>query len=187
MNGLWATIIIGIGLSMDALAISILSGAIYKELKIRHTFRIALFFGFFQAIMPFTGHLVISSFQKYTESYDHWIAFGLLTAIGAKMIYESFKMGENKKTLDPSNILVLLMLSVATSIDALAAGATLSLITNSVILSVVVIGLITFNLSYIGVFVGKKLGHLFENKMEIAGGLILMGLGLKILYEHLFC
>jgi putative Mn2+ efflux pump MntP len=178
-------IVIALGLAMDAFAVSIVSGAAYKQLKIKHALRIALFFGGFQAIMPLIGYLAGLSIKTYIISYDHWVAFGLLSAVGGKMIYESFKIKTAEENLNPSNILILLVLSVATSIDALAIGITLSFLRVSLAAAVSIIGLVTFVLSYLGVFIGKRFGHFFENKIEAIGGLILIGLGLKILIEHL--
>jgi putative Mn2+ efflux pump MntP len=178
-------VIIALGLAMDAFAVSIVSGAAYKQLKIKHALRIALFFGGFQAIMPLIGYLAGLSIKTYIISYDHWVAFGLLSAVGGKMIYESFKIKTAEENLNPSNILILLVLSVATSIDALAIGITLSFLRVSLAAAVSIIGLVTFALSYLGVFIGKRFGHFFENKIEAVGGLILIGLGLKILIEHL--
>ncbi len=178
-------IIIALGLSMDAFAVSIVSGAAYKQLKIKHALRIALFFGGFQAIMPLIGYLAGLSIKTYITPYDHWVAFGLLSAVGGKMIYESFKIKSAEENLNPSNILILLVLSLATSIDALAIGITLSFLRVSLATAVSIIGLVTFVLSYLGVFIGKRFGHFFENKIEAIGGLILIGLGLKILIEHL--
>ena len=178
-------IVIALGLAMDAFAVSIVSGSAYKQLKLKHTLRIAVFFGGFQAFMPLVGSLAGLSIKKYAAGYDHWVAFGLLSAVGAKMIYESFKISFAEKSFDPSNIFVLLVLSVATSIDALAVGVTLSLITSSIIAAVIIIGIVTFVLSYLGVFIGKKVGHFFENKIEAIGGLVLIALGIKILFEHL--
>jgi putative Mn2+ efflux pump MntP len=125
------------------------------------------------------------SVRQYLAGYDHWLAFGLLSAVGAKMIYESFKITPARESFNPSNIWVLLVLSVATSIDALAIGVTISLLPVSIAMAVVIIGLVTFMLSYLGVFIGKKFGHFFENKIEAVGGLILIALGLKILIQHL--
>jgi putative Mn2+ efflux pump MntP len=178
--------VIAFGLSMDAFAVSVASGAAYKELQIKHAFRMALFFGSFQAFMPLIGALAGMSFKAYIQQADHWIAFAILSIVGGKMIYESFKITEAEKNLHPSNILVLLTLSVATSIDALAVGITLSLVALNIIVSVIIIGLVTFVLSYIGVYTGKKFGHFFENKIEALGGLVLMALGVKILLQHLF-
>ena len=145
----------------------------------------ALFFGGFQALMPLLGSLAGLGLRDYIAAYDHWIAFGLLGFIGGKMIYEAFKMEAAEKNLDPSNLLILLTLSVATSIDALAVGFTLSLLVSSLAVAVAGIGLITFGLSYAGVAIGKRFGHFFESKIEILGGIILIGIGLKILIEHL--
>ncbi len=179
-------IIIAVGLAMDAFAVSIVSGSAYKQLKIKHAFRIAVFFGGFQAIMPLVGSLAGISVKEYVADYDHWLAFALLSAVGAKMIYESFKIAPADESFNPESILVLLVLSVATSIDALAVGITLSLLRVSIATAVIIIGLVTFVLSYLGVFIGKRFGHFFESKIEAAGGLVLIALGLKILIQHLF-
>jgi putative Mn2+ efflux pump MntP len=179
-------IVIAVGLAMDAFVVSIISGSAYKQLHVRHALRIALFFGGFQAVMPLIGYLAGLTLREYMASCDHWIAFGLLAAVGIKMIYESFKIKSVEENLDPSNIFVLLVLSVATSIDALAIGITFSLFTSSIAAAVIIIGVITFALSYIGVFIGKRFGHFFENKIEALGGVILIGIGIKILLEHIF-
>ncbi len=177
-------IVIAVGLAMDAFAVSIVSGSVYQQLHVRHALRMAVFFGGFQAFMPLIGSLAGMSVKDYIADYDHWVAFGLLAAVGGKMIYESFKIKSAEKNSDPSNVLVLLVLALATSIDALAIGITLSLIVSSITIAVIIIGLVTFVLSYLGVFIGKKFGHFFENKIEALGGLILIGLGVKILLEH---
>lgn len=182
----FTVVFIALALAMDAFAVSIASGAAYRQLHIKHTLRIAVFFGGFQAFMLLLGALAGLSFRDYIENYDHWVAFSILAIVGGKMIYESFKITEAEKVYSPSNILVLLMLSVATSIDALAVGITLSIVVTSIVVAVIVIGLVTFMLSYVGVFIGKRLGHFFENKIEAVGGLVLIGLGIKILIQHLF-
>ncbi len=182
---LFTIIIIAVGLAMDAFAVSIVSGTVYKQLKIKQALRMAIFFGGFQALMPLIGALAGLSVKEYIADCDHWVAFGLLSAVGGKMIYESFKIKPTNEALDPSNILVLLVLSVATSIDALAVGVTLSLITSSIVTAVIIIGLVTFVLSCLGVFIGKKIGHFFESKIQALGGLVLIALGAKILAEHL--
>ena len=178
-------IVIAIGLAMDAFAVSVVSGSVYRQLHIKHALRMAAFFGGFQALMPLIGSLAGLSAKDYIIDYDHWVAFVILGAVGGKMIYESFKIKSVETNYDPANIVVLLFLSVATSVDALAVGLTLSLITHSIVAAVIVIGLITFVLSYLGVWIGKRFGHFFENKIEILGGVILIGLGIKILVEHL--
>ena len=136
--------------------------------------------------MPLIGALAGLSLKSYIQQADHWIAFAILTAVGGKMIYESFKISETEKNFHPSNIFVLLTLSVATSLDALAVGITLSLVALNIITAVIIIGLVTFVLSYLGVYTGKKFGHFFENKIEALGGLILIAIGLKILLQDLF-
>ena len=179
-------IIIAVGLAMDTFAVSVVSGSVYRQLHVKHALRMAVFFGGFQAVMPLIGSLAGLSAKDYIADFDHWVAFGILGAVGGKMIYESFKIKSVEENYDPANIIVLLVLSVATSIDALAVGLTLSLITRSIAAAVIVIGLTTFILSYLGVLIGKRFGHFFENIIEILGGLILIGLGIKILIEHLF-
>ena len=178
-------IVIAVGLAMDAFVVSIVSGGAYRQLHVKHALRMALFFGAFQAFMPLIGSLAGLSVKDYITDYDHWITFALLAAVGSKMIYESFKIKSVEENLDPSNVFVLLVLSVATSIDALAIGITLSLITSSIIVAVTIIGLITFALSYAGVLIGKRFGHFFENRIEALGGFVLIGIGVKILFEHL--
>jgi manganese efflux pump family protein len=177
---------IGIGLAMDTFAVSIATGGVYRQLHIKHALRMALFFGGFQALMPLLGWFAGEKLSVYISSYDHWVAFSLLAFIGGKMIYEAFEIEDvESKPQDPSNLAVLLTLSIATSIDALVVGITLTLVTTSIFEAVLTIGLITFIISYIGWHLGKRAGHLFENKIEILGGLILIGIGIKILLSHL--
>ncbi|NIP24641.1 MAG: hypothetical protein GWN67_09970 [Phycisphaerae bacterium] len=183
--GLITIIFIALALAMDALAVSIVSGTTYRQLEVKHAFRMALFFGGFQAFMPLIGSLAGLTIRDYIAEYDHWVAFGLLAAVGGKMIYESFKISPHNKNSNPANVVVLLLLSIATSIDALAVGITLSILKDSIVLAVAIIGLITFVLSYLGVYIGKKVGHFFEGQIEAIGGIVLIGLGIKILIEHL--
>ncbi|MCX5645518.1 MAG: manganese efflux pump MntP family protein [Phycisphaerae bacterium] len=178
-------LLIAVGLAMDAFAVSVVTGSVYKEFKVRHALRMALFFGGFQAVMPIIGFLAGLSLKDYIEAYDHWIALALLSFVGGKMIYESFKIDAVERNRDPSNPLVLLALSFATSIDALAVGITLSLLKTPILLAVTIIGLVTFGLSYTGVAIGKRFGHFFESKVEIVGGIILIAIGIKIVVEHL--
>jgi len=184
MTELVTIVVIAVGLAMDAFAVSIVSGAAYRQLHVKHALRIALFFGGFQAIMPLIGSLAGLTLKGHIAEYDHWIAFGLLTGVGGKMIYESFKIKEAEKKFDPTSLVTLVALAVATSIDALAVGITLSLITKSIILAVAIIGAVTFVLSYIGVAIGKRFGHFFESKIEILGGAILIAIAVKILLQH---
>jgi putative Mn2+ efflux pump MntP len=183
--GLITILVIAVGLAMDAFAVSIVSGSAYKQLNVKHAFCMAVFFGGFQAFMPLIGSLAGLSIKEYIADYDHWIAFALLSAVGAKMIYESFKIAPAEDNFNPSSILILLVLSVATSIDALVIGITLSFLAVSIATAVIIIGLVTFLLSYLGVLLGKKFGHFFENKIQALGGLVLIGLGAKTMLEHL--
>jgi putative Mn2+ efflux pump MntP len=178
-------IFIAFGLAMDAFAVSITSGLTIKHLKINNALKIAIFFGSFQSIMPLIGWSVGLGFRNYISGFDHWIAFGLLSIVGCKMIYESSKMEVNNKKIDPLNVYVLLMLSIATSIDALAVGLSLSFLNLSIILPAMIIGIITFLLSIFGVYFGNRFGHYFEKKIEIIGGLIIIGIGIRILIGHL--
>lgn len=177
-------LLIAIGLAMDALAVSISSGIRIKELKIGNALTIAFFFGSFQAGMPLIGWLGGVSARAFITGVDHWIAFGLLCLIGGKMIFESTRIGSNEKEIDPLDIHVLLILAIATSIDALAVGVSFAFLTMAIIIPAIIIGVTTFSLSFLGVFVGNISGHFFESKIEIIGGLILIGIGVKIVLEH---
>ncbi|MDD2891171.1 MAG: manganese efflux pump MntP family protein [bacterium] len=178
-------ILIAFGLAMDAFAVSITSGAIIKNVKPVDALKIALFFGMFQMGMPLIGWFVGSYLDRFISSFDHWVAFGLLSLIGIKMIHEATKKESEKKEINPLNLYVLLLLSVATSIDALAVGLSFAFLRVPIITPIMIIGIITFSLSFIGVFIGNKAGHFFENKIEILGGIILIAIGLKILIQHL--
>ena len=179
-------IIIAIGLAMDAFAVSIASGVTLKRFKARPALRVALFFGGFQALMPVLGWLAGTSFQHYIAAFDHWVAFGLLTFIGGKMIYESFLIEKTENNCDPNNLATVFILAIATSIDALAVGLSFAVLNIQIIQPVIIIGVITFLLSLLGVYLGGKFGSLFENKIELIGGIVLIGIGFKILIEHLF-
>ncbi|NQV17989.1 MAG: manganese efflux pump [Armatimonadetes bacterium] len=178
-------VLIGIGLAMDAFAVSITSGFTLKTFKVRYAFKIAIFFGAFQAIMPVLGWLAGNSFRQYIEPWDHWIAFALLSFIGGKMIYESTKVKQTDMKFDPNKLLVLFSLSLATSIDALAVGISFSVLNLQIIGPVLIIGLVTFIFSFFGVQIGKRFGKFLGNKIEITGGVVLIGIGIKILIEHL--
>ena len=185
---LLAIVAIAVGLSMDALSVSIANGFMIRQLKFRHAFRIAFFFGFFQFFMPIVGWAAGRYFHSYIKSFDHWIAFGLLLFIGVKMIVEA-------RSLDPSDpacesrtcmhFPTLLLMSVATSVDALAVGISFAVLEVGILTPVVIIGVLTFALCIAGVYIGNKAGHLFENTLETVGGIIIIGIGIKILLEHL--
>ncbi|MCE5187474.1 MAG: manganese efflux pump MntP family protein [Planctomycetaceae bacterium] len=177
---------IGVGLAMDAFAVSVVSGSVFRELKVVHVLRMAFFFGAFQAFMPLIGYAAGQTVADYIEHFDHWVAFALLVIIGGKMIIEALKFEQvEKRAQDPANLMVVLTLSLATSIDALAVGITLSLVTDSILRAVAAIGVITFVLSYAGVQIGRRARHFVEGKIEILGGVILIVIGLKILLTHL--
>ena len=175
---------IAFGLAMDAFAVSIANGITIKQQRMNNALKIGLFFGSFQALMPLIGWLAGLRLRDFISGFDHWVAFGLLSLIGGKMIYESMKIGPNDNEIKSLNVFVLLVLSIATSIDALAVGLSFAFLKISIATPIIVIGIVTFMLSFLGVLVGNKLGHFFENKMEILGGLILIGIGIKILIEH---
>ncbi len=171
---------------MDALSVSVINGCIIKEIKFRHAFRIAFSFGLFQAIMPVVGWACGIAFVKFIGNFDHWIAFGLLLFIGGKMIRESRRPeGECPDNMNCLHLPTLLVLSLATSIDALAVGLSFSMLGIHIIIPVLIIGAITFAICMSGVYLGKYLGHFFENKLELVGGIILIAIGAKILLEHL--
>jgi putative Mn2+ efflux pump MntP len=182
--GILEIIFIGIGLAMDAFAVSICKGLSMKKLDIKKAVIIALYFGIFQAVMPIIGYLLGSSFQNIVTNIDHWIAFILLLFIGGNMIKESFDPEDDKKNDDVS-FKTMIVLAIATSIDALAVGITLAFLQTNLLFSVSIIGIITFVLSLVGVKIGNKFGDKFQNKAEFAGGIILILIGVKILLEHL--
>ncbi len=170
---------------MDAFAVSIASGFTNRPLKIPFVLKMAAFFGLFQSGMPAMGWLVGMGLRGLISSFDHWIAFGLLAFIGAKMIYEAlWKDSEEKGQRVMSNY-TLFILAVATSIDALAVGLSLSVLKVSIFAPIIIIGLVTFVLSILGAVIGGRVGPLLGKKVEILGGLILIGIGVKILMGHL--
>ena len=177
-----------LALAMDAFAVAICKGLTVKKIKPRHLITTGLYFGGFQALMPLIGYLLAKNFKGYVEAVDHWIAFALLLIIGVNMIRESFSKEEEVHT-DDFSPKSMLPLAVATSIDALAVGVTLAFLDSSgagfVYLTILLIGLVTFALSAIGILFGKTVGCKFKNKAEFVGGAILIIMGLKILLEDL--
>lgn len=182
---IWELILIAIGLSMDAFAVSVCKGLSMKKINYTYTAIIALFFGVFQALMTFVGWLLGSQFESYIVDFDHWIAFVLLGIIGVKMILESFKKNDNECEEADIKIKELFVLSIATSIDALAIGITFSFLNTNIALSTILIGGITLFLCAIGVILGNKFGAKHKGKAELAGGVVLILIGLKILLEHI--
>lgn len=177
--------IIAISLALDSFSVSVANGIKHKHPSIKDAFKVALFFGGFQAFMPLIGWFIGSSLQGFISSFTPWVAFILLSIIGGKMIHESFQKSDEKEKINLLNNKTLLMLSIATSIDALAVGVTLGLIQLPLIISVSVIGIVTFLLCLMGFLLGKKLGSFFEGKVEIIGGIVLVLIGTKILIEYL--
>lgn len=180
---LLTTTFLSLGLAADAFAVSLTSGFVIQHIKLNKALKIALFFGIFQGIMPLIGWGIGLTFRDFIASFAHWIAFILLIFIGGKMIYESFQEAE-KERFNPLDSYTLLALAIATSIDALAAGLGLSMLKMSILLACTLIGSITFALSFCGVFLGHSFGNLFNKKIEIIGGLVLILIGIKILLEH---
>lgn len=178
-------IILAFALAMDAFAVSIASGIAIKDLRIKHSFIIALWFGLFQAIMPLLGWISGVKLQRFISEIDHWVVFGLLLFIGTKMIYGAFRIESVEERSNPMDISVLFLLSIATSIDAFAAGVSFALLNVSVVTPVIIIGIITFIMSFIGVWIGDSGTHFFEKKMEVAAGIVLISIGIKVLLEHL--
>jgi putative Mn2+ efflux pump MntP len=170
---------------MDALAVSLASGCAAREIKLRPALRMAFLFGFFQMLMPVLGWLAGLGFKGIIAGIDHWLAFGLLLAIGVKMIRAALRPGDCRSRANRQSLAVLLGLAVATSIDALAVGLSFSLLAVDIIVPVLIIGLVTFTLSFLGVLAGHKFGAVIAGKAEIFGGLILIAIGSKILLEHL--
>ena len=178
-------IAVAVGLSMDAFAVSVASGIAIKNRRVAHAVRMALFFGGFQAVMPVVGWLAGRSVADLVSPWDHWVVFAVLTFIGVKMIYEAFRIEAAGKPTHPFNVYVLLVLAVATSLDALAVGFSFAFLVTDIVTPVLIIGSVTFVLSLAGVAVGDRLGHFFEKKIEIVGGLVLIAIGVKILLEDL--
>jgi putative Mn2+ efflux pump MntP len=178
-------IAMALALSMDAMAVSISNGLMIKQLQFGHALRIAVFFGFFQAIMPILGWAAGYTFRELIRAFDHWIALGLLSVIGIKMIVESRRLGEEEEQKDCQHLPTLFLMAIATSIDALAVGISFAFLKVSIIGPVLIIGLVTFAVCLAGVYVGNRSGHFFEGKFELIGGLILIGIGIKIAIEHI--
>lgn len=178
-------VIIAVGLSMDAFAVSVCKGLSVEKVKPKHLLIVGAYFGGFQALMPALGYLLGSTFEKYITAFDHWIAFGLLLFLGAKMIKEAIA-GKEEKTDASFSFKTMIVLAIATSIDALAVGITFALLPDvNIFAAVGLIGGITFVLSAVGVKIGNLFGAKFKKKAEIVGGIILILMGTKILLEHL--
>jgi len=182
-------LLMGAGLSMDAFAVSICKGLSMRKVNKKQCLVIGLFFGGFQALMPFIGWLLGSRFEQYITSIDHWIAFILLGFIGGKMVVEAIREKDEavevRKMDPPLDFKEMFILAIATSIDALAVGITFAFLQVPIVEAISIIGITTFVISVIGVYVGNFFGNRYKKKAELAGGIILILIGVKILLEHL--
>lgn len=185
--GIIEIFLIGVGLSMDAFAVSVCKGLGMHRVNYAHALAIALFFGVFQGLMPVIGWLVGNAFAVYVTAVDHWIAFALLAFVGGKMLWDAFhdEGEEDESVTDRLDLCELFMLAIATSIDALAVGISFSFLQIDIVVAALIIGCTTFVLSLVGVVVGNRFGARFEKPSQIAGGIVLIAIGLKILLEHL--
>ena len=181
--------LLALSLAMDAFAVSIAQGLSMQKIYLKQSLYIAFFFGLFQAVMPILGWFIGNAFNEIISDFDNWVVFIILFVIGAKMIYEAFKKGGQEKEEKRLAFYTLLMLALATSIDAFAVGVGFSLLKTDILFPALIIGLVTFVLSLIGVCIGKKVGTVFGKKMEALGGLILVIIALSILFEgfHVVC
>lgn len=184
--GIAELFITAVGLSMDAFAVAISKGLSVKQVKMKHMTIVGLYFGIFQALMPLIGYFIGSKFASYITNFDHWIAFILLALIGINMIRESLSKNDDEAPNDSFTFKAMIPMAIATSIDALAVGVSFALLPDvNIWYAVVFIGIITFALSFAGVKIGNIFGLKYKSKAELAGGIILILMGGKILIEHL--
>lgn len=177
--------LIAISLSFDTFAVSISSGLILRKIDFFNATKIALTLALFQSVMPVLGWLAGSGIKSYAEDFDHWIAFGILSLLGGKMIYESFASNPEERSFNPLDIKVMIGMAIATSIDALIVGFSFALLDFKIAVSVGIIGIVTYIVAMLGMLFGKKIGSRMGKRMEILGGIMLFLIGLKILIEHL--
>lgn len=178
-------LLIAIALSLDAAAVSAANGAHHHRMSFAKAVGISLLFGLFQFFMPLIGWLIGTGLETIVSQLDHWVAFILLSVLGVKMILESLKPVD-EKTIDIKSIKILILLSVATSVDALIVGMTFAFLPINIWIATVVIGIVTFLLSLVSVYIGKKCGERWGRESEIFGGLILIAIGIRILFTHIF-
>ena len=180
-----SVLLIALGLAMDAFAVALSVGTTRTDIWFRPGFRLAFHFGLFQFMMPVIGWAAGTTVVRFIESYDHWIAFGLLAYVGGKMIKESFEEGDIQAGADPTRSWTLVMLAVATSIDALAVGLSLAMLQVHILYPSVVIGVVAAAMTALGLVLGRRLGVQFGKRMSLVGGLILIGIGLRVVVTHL--
>ena len=186
--GVWELLVLAVGVSMDAMAVSICKGLAMKKATLKNAMTCGLWFGGFQALMPLVGFFLGAIFADAIRAFDHWVAFFLLGVIGINMLKEAFEKGDSCSVQDADlSFKTMLLMAIATSIDALAVGISLAMVieASQIFLAVLFIGLMTCGLSALGVKIGNVFGCKFEKKAQIAGGVILILLGTKILLEHL--
>jgi len=184
---LFFVIPVALALGMDAFAVSIALSVLPGGLKKRQILRLAVFFGIFQFLMPLVGWLAGQGFLDYIRDVDHWVAFGLLLLIGGKMVTESFRNGSSAKKVsgDPSKGVTLILLSIATSIDAFAVGLSFAAIQQKILYPSIIIGTVAFLMTFLGTKIGPAIGKMAGKWAELFGGLVLILIGIKILTEHL--
>jgi putative Mn2+ efflux pump MntP len=184
----WLTLLaLAVALAMDAFAVAIATGITVEPLTKRHVFRLAFHFGLFQALMLMIGWAAGNAVQQYIAAFDHWVAFGLLVFVGGKMVWGALRGDQEKQSSnDPTSGWDLVLLSVATSIDALAVGLSLALIGATIVVPALVIGLVAASLTVTGMVLGRRIGFLWGKRVEVMGGLILIAIGVRIVLEHVF-
>lgn len=180
----YTLILIGLSLSLDTFAVSVSAGLCNKNIRFLPAVRLAAILAIFQGTMPLIGWMGGSQFLKNIEGYDHWIAFVLFSAIGIKMVIEAFNSSDSRK-INPFNFKIVIGIAIATSIDALVVGLSMAFISVNILLAIVIIGIITFFAAMIGMLLGKNVTGRFGRKVEALGGIILIGIGVKVLAEHL--
>ncbi|MBN2321079.1 MAG: manganese efflux pump [Acidobacteria bacterium] len=183
----WVNLLaLAVALAMDAFAVAVVAGLTIKALTKRHVFRLSFHFGLFQGLMPAIGWAAGFAIHKYIAAFDHWIAFGLLAFIGVKMVWGALSGADETPdtSRDPTSGWSLVILSIATSIDALAVGLSLGVIGSTILAPVLVIGIVAAAFTVAGMFLGRQIGLRWGKRVEVLGGIILLGIGIKIVLEH---
>ncbi len=178
-------LVLAVALAMDAFGVSVTDGIVLKEVKLKNAIKIGFFFGAFQFIMPCIGSFLAEFAMGYIQAIDHWIAFALLTFLGVKMIIDA-KNEEKEVSENPLSFSVLAMMAIATSIDALAPGITISAVGSPILIPAIIIGIVAFVFSFAGIYIGNKFGDVLAGNAEVIGGIMLILIGIKTLIEHLF-
>ena len=183
--GGWSLLAVAVALAMDAFAVAVVTGLTLVPLRTKTVVRMAFSFGLFQALMPVAGWAAGSAVHRYVASWDHWVAFGLLAFVGAKMVLAGFRGSDAVRgTHDPTVGWNLFLLSVATSVDALAVGLSLAMLESGILVPALVIGVVTAGLTAIGMVLGRRVGALWGRRVEVLGGLVLVAIGIRIVVEH---